>query len=102
MTDFIAVYDLKKTTPSPYSEFINQAENRGWSRWIWGPKNGKWLKLPNTTLIGDFSSAEAAKNAFDQAVAAAGQAIGLKVVVEKHLIATYEARSYSSDEKADS
>lgn len=101
MADYIAVYDLQDMNPSPYGEFIAQAEQRGWQRWIWGPKNKKWLKLPNTTLIGEFENGEAAKAAFDQSVAATTKSLGRQVIVEKYLIAVYHSAQYNSDEKID-
>ncbi|AMS43417.1 hypothetical protein [Aminobacter aminovorans] len=101
MANYIAVYDLEDMTPSPYSRFIEQAEKQGWSAFIWGETSKKWLRLPNTTLIGEFSDGASAKKAFDDARGAAEKLLGRKIKVEKHLIATYAATSYSSDEKVD-
>lgn len=101
MTDYIVTYDLTRTTPEPYSTMLDEAEKRGWSRWIWGPTNKKWLRLPNTTLVGEFANRDAAKKAFDDAVAATGTAIGRKVTVEKFILASYSGATFNSDEKAD-
>jgi hypothetical protein len=52
MPDNLVTYDLKETDPDPHSEFITQAEARGWAAYKWGPQSQKWLRLPNTTLVG--------------------------------------------------
>lgn len=101
MADYIAVYDLEEMNPSPYGEFIDQASMKGWTPWIWGPKNGKFLRLPNTTLIGEFSNSAAAKNAFDEAVSATTAELGRKVVVEKFVLGSFTATSFYSDDKMD-
>lgn len=100
MTEYVACYDLQSAF-DPYSQFLDQAEAKGWRRWIWGPNAQKWLRLPNTTLLGEFASASAAKAAFDSAVAATTLEIGSKVIVTKHLIGTFSETSFQSDEKAD-
>lgn len=100
MTQFLASYDLTAKR-SPHSEFLDQAEKVGWSRWIWGPKTQKWLRLPNTTLVGDFASSNAAKTALDRALSATSAALGTTVEMPKHLIGTFTGTNYNSDEKAD-
>lgn len=101
MTDYIVTYDLTNSTPSPYGTMLDEAEKLGWSRWIWGPTNKKWLRLPNTTLIGEFATQADAKKAFDDAVAATAREIGRKVTVEKFILAAYGGATYNSDEKVD-
>lgn len=99
MTDFIITYDLTRTNPEPYGTLLDEAETRGWSRWVWGAQSQKWFRLPNTTLIGEFADRSAAKKAFDDAVSATGTQIGRKVTVEKFFLASYSGSLFSSDEK---
>jgi hypothetical protein len=101
MSDYFVTYDLEETRPDPHSAFLDEAEAVGWSRWIWGTKNNKWLRLPNTSLVGDFPTQAAAKKAFDDAVAATALKIGRSVDVEKFLLAAYSSATFNSDEKAD-
>lgn len=101
MTDYFVSYDLTRTNPGPHSEFLTQAEKRGWNRWSWGPQSKKWFRLPNTFLIGDFTNRDAAKKAFDDAVIATGKEIGLAVTVEKFFLAAYTSELFNSDDKRD-
>ncbi|KQY78636.1 hypothetical protein ASD52_01970 [Ensifer sp. Root142] len=97
MTTYVISYDIKKTTPDPYSEFLNQAEKVGWKVWIWAPSVKKWYRLPNTTLVGDFQNRDAAHRAFNTAVANTSAAIGVTVTVEKFFLAAYSESLFNSD-----
>jgi hypothetical protein len=97
---FIACYDLQAAS-DPWDEFLDQAEQLGWVRYIWGPKNAKWLRLPNTTVVGDFADSASARNAFNKAIAAAEAKIGCNIKVTKHLIGTFAETNFASDEKLD-
>lgn len=101
MTSYFVSYDLTATNPGPHSEFLDQAELQGWSRWAWGSQTEKWFRLPNTFLIGDFPTRDAAKKAFDDTKTATARAIGRSVIVEKFFLAEYSSALFASDEKAD-
>lgn len=96
---FVVCYDLTNSRPSPYSEFLDQAEKRGWSRWFWLASERHFYRLPNTTLVGDFNSRDEADKAFDEAVAATAKAIGVKVNVEKYFLTNYSGALIASDNK---
>lgn len=97
MPDYIAVYDLKRTNPDPYTTFIAEAGKRGWSPFIWGPQAKQWLRLPNTTLVGQFPSREVAARAFDATAVATAAVIKVPVTVEKFLVAHYDDAEFNSD-----
>ncbi|TAV48428.1 hypothetical protein ELI30_09005 [Rhizobium leguminosarum] len=97
MPDYIAVYDLKSTNPDPYSMFIAEASKKGWSAFMWGPQAQQWFHLPNTTLVGQFQSRQAAVQAFHATTAATAAAIKIPVTVEKFLIAGYHDAEFNSD-----
>jgi hypothetical protein len=101
LTNYFVSYDLTTTNPAPHSEFLDQAEIQGWSRWVWAPAKGKWYRLPNTFLVGDFPNRDAAKKAFDDAKTATATEIGKAVTVEKFFLATYSSSLFNSDETAD-
>lgn len=101
MAKYFVSYDLKRTNPPPHSEFLDQAEKLGWSRWAWGPTSNKWCRLPNTFLIGTFDTKEKAKQAFDAAVSATSNELDVKVTVEKFFIAAYSNEVFNSDDKRD-
>ncbi|MFU0503642.1 hypothetical protein [Pseudaminobacter sp. NGMCC 1.201702] len=100
MTDYIITYDLTRTNHEPHSTML-EAEERGWSRWIWGPQSKKWFRRPNTTLVGVFADRDTAKRAFDDAVAATSQEIGRKVTVEKFILASYSGELFNSGDRVD-
>lgn len=102
MPDYLVTYDLRVTDPDPHGEFLDQAVARGWAVFKWGPQSQKWLRLPNTTLVGEFSSRDAAKDAFDQARAATQSVLGVRVTVEKYILSTYGNALFSSDESENS
>jgi hypothetical protein len=99
MPDYLVTYDLRETSPDPHGEFIRQSDARGWSPYKWGPQSQKWLRLPNTTLVGDFATRDAAKAAFDEAKKATEGAIGQTVTVEKYILVAYSNWLFDSDEK---
>ena len=82
MANFVATYDLKWSQTTPYTEFKDQAQKLGWNSWILAG-NGKWYKLPNTTLVGTFVNMEAAEKAFLAIAGATAAATGKVVDVEK-------------------
>jgi hypothetical protein len=96
MPRYIACYDLADTNPDPHSEFINQADKVGWKTWIWASSHSLWYKLPNTTLVGEFSSRDAAKAAFDKALAAT-KLENSGTDLEKYIIADYGSAVFDSD-----
>lgn len=98
MANFVATYDLKWSQTTPYSEFKEQAEKLGWASWIHA-SNGKWYKLPNTTLVGTFATMEAAEQAFLAIAGATTAATGKAVVVEKWFIGLYTSSRFNSDEQ---
>lgn len=101
MPNYLVTYDLRETRPDPHSEFIEQAEARGWAAFKWGPQSKKWLRLPNTTLIGEFADLDAAKAAFGAVKPATEVALGASITVEKFILVAYGAYSLNSDDKRD-
>lgn len=85
MTAFIATYDLRETNPGPHSEFLEQADKNGWSPWLL--IDGEWHRLPNTTLIGDFTDKPAAVAALKKTRADTEREMGRKVTMEKWIVA---------------
>jgi hypothetical protein len=96
MPTFIATYDLKETRPDPHQTFIEKAETHGWSAWIKG--NGKWYRLPNTTLEGTFDTRDAAVAALKAARTDTEKEIGIAVTMEKWIVAQYGTATFNSDE----
>lgn len=101
MPDYLVTYDLQQTRPDPHHEFIEQAEAGGWAVFKWGTQSKKWLRLPNTTLVGEFTDLGAAKAAFDAVKPAIEAALGVSVTVEKFILVAYGAHSFNSDDKRD-
>lgn len=97
---FIACYDLNEKN-SPHSEFLAAADDLGWSTWIKG-SDGKWHRLPNTTLEGTFPDRDAAVKAFKAIKPAAEKKLGKTIVVEKWIVAHYSNATFSSDESTTS
>ncbi len=97
MARFIATYDLTNTNPSPYTEFRDAAINLGWSIWILSSES-VWYRLPNTTLVGEFSDMEAAKKAFHAIKGKAEAKLGRAITVEKYIIANYSSSNFISDQ----
>lgn len=97
MAFYVMTYDIEKTTPDPYAEFLNQADKVGWNVWAWAPAAKSWYRLPNTTLVGDFANRLAATSAFDNAVSNTAAALGVPVTVEKFFLAAYSESFFNSD-----
>jgi hypothetical protein len=97
MTRFIACYDLKETRPDPHSDYLAAAEGERWYAWLQG-SDQKWYRLPNTTLVGEFSNREAAVAAFKAIKPAAEKTLGKAITVEKWIVADYSAATFNSDE----
>jgi len=98
MPTFIASYDLKETRPDPHQVFIEKAEKRGWSVWI-KSSDDKWYRLPNTTLEGTFDTREEAAAALKATRADTEEEIGIRVTMEKWIVAQYSGASFNSDEQ---
>ena len=99
MPDYFVTYDLRVTDPDPHAEFIRQAEARGWVTYKWGPTARKWYRLPVTTLVGQFYNSRVAKARFVSAREAAEAALGIRVTVEKFILAAYRKAVFDSDER---
>ena len=89
MPDYFVSFDLRVIDPDPYTEFIGQAETRGWVAFKWEPNKKKWYRLPLTTLVGKFSNRRVAMERFASAREAAEAALGAKVTVQKFILAAY-------------
>lgn len=97
MATFIATYDLKWSTETPYTEFQNQAVKHGWRLWILADNN-VWYRLPNTTLVGEFSDIAAAEKALQDTRAATASSTGKTVEMTKWIISVRGASRFGSDE----
>ncbi|WP_266030404.1 hypothetical protein [Brucella intermedia] len=97
MAKFIATYDLTNTNPSPYSEYLSAAKELGWSVWILSSQS-VWYRLPNTTLVGEFSDMDAAEKAFDSIKGRAEKKLGRPITVEKMIVANYTSSRFNSDQ----
>lgn len=66
-------------------------------------QSGAPLKLPNTTLVGNFPTIEAALAAFDQALAATTRLVHHSVVVTKRYVVPHEESGMlvSNEKKTD-
>jgi hypothetical protein len=96
MAWYVATYDIKKTVPGGQSAFLEEAGNLGWTTWCpAADENGEQilLRLPNTTLMGQFRSLRAADAAFNDAIERTG-----RDVVEKYLLIAKRAAILHSDE----
>ncbi|WP_162561211.1 hypothetical protein [Methylobacterium terrae] len=99
MTRFILSYDLEKTKPDPHPEFLRQAEALGWSKWI-KLADGKFNKLPNTTLHKSFENIEDANKSYSDIVSKTKAALNATVNVEKVIIIEdSRSRSFSNEVK---
>lgn len=95
MATFIATYDLNDKN-NPHGEYLDAAEKCGWYPWI-KASNGKWYRLPNTTLKGEFETKDAAVAAFKSIKGVAEKELGSTITVEKWIVAQYSASSFDSD-----
>jgi hypothetical protein len=96
---FIASYDLIETKPDPHKAFLENAKKHGWGdAWIKG-ENGKWYRLPNTTLVGTFGTRDEAVAALKATKADTEKEIRTKVTMEKWIVADYTNATFDSDVK---
>lgn len=95
MADHLVSYDFKVGASSQYKDFVECAEIEGLLYVFHG--SSKLFRLTNTTLWGVFSSADAAKTAFDRALAGAEKRVGRKIVLEKRFITLVSGWSIKSD-----
>jgi hypothetical protein len=96
MPRYLVTYDFKETNPKPHKAFILAAEKER-LLYIFKAGDGKLYRLPNTTLWGDFASAQAAWDAFDRAEAAADSKLPTKIVVEKRVLTLFSEGLLGSD-----
>lgn len=94
MAKFIACYDPRETNPKPHSEFLKAAAEHVWVPWILSSSD-RWYHLPNTTLIGEFSGKDADVEAFKAIRPAAEKELGIKITVEKWIVAEYVRASFN-------
>ena len=93
MPQFLITYDLKSTTPDPHKPFLSAAEKQG-LLYVW--KSPNYVnRLPNTTVWGVFKDKDAAKAAFNAAIAAAANKT--TITVEKVFIARFDGTYCDSD-----
>jgi hypothetical protein len=97
MTRYIACYDLKETRPDPHASYLTAAEANGWSPWLFA-SDKKWYRLPNTTLVGEFTNRDAAVASFKAIKSAAEKTLARTITVEKWIVADYTAATFASDE----
>lgn len=95
MADYLVTYDFKVGASSQYKEFVECAEVEGLLYVFHG--TSKLFRLTNTTLWGVFSTTDAAKAAFDRALAAADKKVGRKIALEKRFITPVSGWSITSD-----
>lgn len=98
MPTFIVSYDLRNTTPDPHSKFLEVAGKKGWLAWILSSDN-VWYRLPNTTLVGDFTTQEDAVRALESTRSTTASEIGGQVILEKWIVAQYGSARFDSDVK---
>jgi hypothetical protein len=98
MATFIFTYDLRRLTPDPGTAFVAEAEQLGWSSWMWNPDASVWCRLPAATLVGEFEDMQAAKRAFDDARLFATARVGREVVIEKYCLSVCSDTEVRSDE----
>lgn len=91
-------YDLKSVEPSPRDEVKAQLLKAKWTYRI-RHSDGSLKRLPNTTLVGEFATADGAKAAFDAAIAAAKSADKGTVVVRKVVITKFQMAHFESDHR---
>lgn len=100
MPRFIASYDLKETKPDAHVKFVNKAIEHGWSPWIVDYDHTTVFTLPNTTLQGSFVDQTQAVAALNATRAETGKELGVKVIMEKWLVARCEAMpDFDSNER---
>lgn len=97
MPEFIATYDLKETTPSPHSKFLENAVKNKWQLWILGQTNFLY-RLPNTTLIGTFADRNTAVAALEKTRADTQRDLGRTVTMEKWIVSDHSSATFVSDQ----
>ena len=98
MPMFIVSYDLKETDPDPHQTFLEKAKEHGWKLWIKG-KSGTSYRLPNTTLEGSFDTRAEAVTALKATRNDTAEELGIKVTMEKWIVAEYSGSTFDSDKK---
>jgi hypothetical protein len=101
MAWYVVTYDIKKTIPGGEGALLTQAGNLGWTTWCpAADENGQQilLRLPKTTLMGQFPSLRAADEAFNFAIEKTKTAVRGADVVEKYLLVAKRAAILHSDE----
>ncbi|RWN05735.1 hypothetical protein [Mesorhizobium sp.] len=96
---YLVTYDVAETRPDPHGKLLDLADEHGWSSYIWGETSGKWFHLPNTTLVGEFSTQSDAKRAFDALVAAVSEEINRPIKVTRFFLGRYTESMFNSDLK---
>lgn len=99
MARFIAAFDLKESTA--YAAFLTQARELGWSDLI-KTDNGRWYRLPNTTLAGTFDHRDAAGAALKATRAATERALGRPVMMPRWIVAEFGEAALDTDNIKDS
>jgi hypothetical protein len=100
MAWYIVTYDVKRI-PGAGEAFLAEAGNLGWTTWCpASDENGQrmLLRLPATTLMGQFSSLSAAAAAFDAAIEKTEAITARSDVVGKYLLVARRAAILHSDE----
>jgi hypothetical protein len=97
MTNFIACYDLNGTN-NPHNDYLAAAIACGWSQWV-KTESGKWFKLPNTTLHGNFADEVSALASFKNIKTEAEKLLGKPITMEKYFVTKYSTASVVSDDK---
>ena len=95
MAEYLITYDLKKTDPSPYRIFLDECEKEDLLYIYKG--SSSLLRLPNSTVWGNFTNKTAARSAFSRAQAAAEKALGRKIILEKRVITKIDDAFFLSD-----
>jgi hypothetical protein len=101
MAWYVVTYDIKKTIAGGQGAFLNEAGNLGWTTWCpAADENGEplLLRLPGTTLMGQFRSLAAADAAFNEAIEKTRPMTKGRDVVDKYLLIARRAAILHSDE----
>jgi hypothetical protein len=101
MAWYVVTYDISKTVPGGQSAFLAQAGNVGWTTWCpSADEDGRQilLRLPRTTLMGQFPSLTAADAAFNEAIEKTRTKARGRDVVEKYLLVAKRAAILHSEE----
>jgi hypothetical protein len=98
---YVVTYDVEKSIPGGQSAFLTEAGNLGWTTWCpAADENGEQilLRLPKTTLMGQFPSLTAADAAFNEAIEKTRPMTRGRDVVEKYLLIAKRAAILHSSE----